>query len=215
MTSPTNNSSSVFHRLLIDENGIDKATGFSQEGQDQRFRVILNRCLRTPITGKKILDYGCNVGGLLDYVWPHGEYPVQLDYTGVDLVPEFLVRLKDKFPTAKTFVGTVSDDDDFAHLKSQGPYDYTIASGAFCYADQKSEHKLMLQRLWELTSDTLVVNFLSSYVSTERRTSKIVHVLYPPYFGIVVAESLSCKFFTLQHDYRENDFTLTLYRKSA
>lgn len=206
------NSSSDFHRQLIDEEGIDRATGFSQEGQDQRFRVILNHCLRTPITWNKVLDYGCNTGGLLDYIWHGRKVPAQLDYTGVDLVTEFLVRLKEKHPKAKTLMGCITDDDVFKHLKEQGPYNYVIASGAFCYADQKLNHLLMLQRLWDLTKDTLAVNFLSDSVSHERRTSKLIHVLYPPQFGIEVANALGCKYFTVHHEYRENDFTLALHR---
>lgn len=194
---------------------MDNATGFSQDGQDQRFRVILNRCLRTPLTGKRILDYGCNVGGLLDYVWPNRVCSPQLDYTGVDLVTQFLVRLKEKHPVAKTLMGCITDDDVFSYLRAQGAYDYVIASGAFCYADQKLSHILMLERLWALTTDTLVVNFLSSNVSHERRTSKLIHVLYPAHFGVEVADALNCKYYSVIHDYRENDFTLTLYRHPA
>lgn len=215
MTSPTNNSSSVFHRNLIDEKGIDHATGFSQEGQDQRFRVILNRCLRTPITGKRVLDYGCNVGGLLDYIWHDGKYPPQLDYTGVDLMPEFLARLREKFPTAELLVGNIVEDDTFDYLSKLKRYDYVIASGAFCYADQWEDHPIMLRRLWELTSDTLVVNFLSSLTEKERKTSKITHCLYPPSFGARLAELLNCKYFRVIADYRDNDFTVALYRTPA
>ena len=215
MTSPTNNSSSVFHRRLIDEQGIDSATGFSERGQWQRFNVIVNRCLRTGIADRKVLDYGCNTGGLLDHVWPHKNYPPHLDYTGVDLVTEFLVRLKEKVPGAKTFMGTITDDKDFQYLKSQGPYDYVIASGTFCYADQVQDHPLMLQRLWDLTSDTLVINFLASFTQTERHTSRITHCLYHPTFGVRLAEQLRCDFFNIFRDYRENDFTVALYRNPA
>lgn len=215
MTSPSNNSSSVFHRQLIDENGIDKATGFSPEGQEQRFRVILQRCFRTPLISKKILDYGCNVGGLLDYVWPSGGHFESLDYTGVDLVTEFLVRLKEKYPRAKTLMGTITDIDDFNYLKEGGPYDYVVASGVFCYADESHRNEAMLQRLWDLTSDTLAVNFLTDPIQTERRTSKVTHCLYHPGYGSQLAQALGCKYYNVFHDYRENDFTVALYRKPA
>jgi hypothetical protein len=212
MTSLTNNSSSDFHRNLIDEKGIDAATGFSPEGQQERFRVILNRCLRESIIGKKVLDYGCNVGGLLDHVCPADLLRDCIDYTGVDLVTEFLVRLKEKHTNAKTLMGCITDDDVFAHLKKEGPYDYVIASGAFCYAEQVDKHPLMLQRLWDLTGDTLVVNFLASFTESERRTSKINHCIYHPTFGIRVAEQIGCRYFTVYHDYRPNDFTAVFYR---
>lgn len=215
MTSPTKISSNDFHRSLIDEKGIDAATGFSQEGQAARFRVILNRALRGSIRGKKVLDYGCNVGGLLDCVWPNGVTSGLIDYTGVDLVTEFLVRLKEKHSGVKTLMGTITDDEDFKYLKIQAPYDYVIASGAFCYQDQWQHHPVMLQRLWDLTGDTMVVNFLGSYTETVRKTSKITHCLYHPEFGVKLAALVGCSYFAVFRDYRENDFTVALYRNPA
>lgn len=207
-------SSDSFHKQLIAEKGIDEATGFSHDGQYSRFEVIVDRCIRRPTTGETLLDYGCNVGDLFGYMWNGGW---KVNYTGVDVMPEFLNRLKERFGDrgVKTVLGSITDDVVFQELQEKGPYDYVIASGAFCYADQIEDHSVMLHRLWSLSRDTLVVNFLSDWVSKERRTSKLIHSLYHPEFGPRLAGILGCKCFALYHDYRENDFTLALYRQFA
>lgn len=211
-------SSSVnFHKQLIEEKGIDDATGFSADGQCRRFRVIFERGITKPIIGGKLLDYGCGVGGLLDHInrFNPGFVDTQhLEYVGVDIEPKFLSRLHEKYPNVKSVLGCISDDSVFERLDEKGPFDYVISSGAFSYADQRSKHLLMLHRLWKLTSSTMLVNFLSK-VSLEHRTPKLVHSLYSPHFGVELAESFNCPYFTIFHEYRENDFTVAFYRQSA
>jgi cyclopropane fatty-acyl-phospholipid synthase-like methyltransferase len=82
--------------------------------------------LRTPAT---LLDAGCGLGDLSAYLKLKGY--TNLDYTGIDIVPEMIAAAQKKYPDRKFSV------QDLATVNQK--YDYIIASGALNIVYQSQE----------------------------------------------------------------------------
>jgi SAM-dependent methyltransferase len=200
------NSVISFHQQLIEENGIDHATGFSPRSQQERFDVFLHRS-RKSLFNQSVLDFGCATGDFHAY---QRNLPYPMRYTGVDINPQFIERARARFPATPFVQGSVTDESVFTRFGQQGMFDYTFSSGAFCYAATQPDHIECLLRLWCLTRGGMVVNFLSTATPKERQ--KPVHAYYSPDFGMKLAKDLGCTKFCIYADYLDNDWTLACYR---
>ena len=76
-----------------------------------------------------VLDVGCGYGGLLSYAKQRG---FELEYTGIDIVPEMIEHGKNLHPDAKFIVG------DFQKVGDVGSFDYIVCNGAMTIKLQAS-----------------------------------------------------------------------------
>ena len=68
-----------------------------------------------------VLDFGCGLAHLRDYLASH---PAPVDYTGADVVPEFVAAAAERHPADEFRLITTVDDLD-------GRWDHVIVSGTF------------------------------------------------------------------------------------
>jgi SAM-dependent methyltransferase len=200
------NSVISFHQQLIEQNGIDRATGFSPRSQQERFDVFLHRC-RKSLFNQSVLDFGCATGDFHAY---QRSLPYPMRYTGVDINPQFIKRARARFTGTSFVQGSITENSVFSGLSQHGKFDYTFASGSLCYTSTAPDHFEYLVRLWCLTRGGMIVNFLSTRTPKERQ--KPLHAYYNPAFGLQVAEDLGCTKFCIYSDYLDNDWTLACYK---
>jgi len=197
--------SEKFYSTLIEKHGIDDATDFSEDGHKIRFDVIYD-LLRPPFD--RLLDYGCNVGDFYDYVVGRGYTG---HYTGVDAHEPFVERLIKKNKVNENVQGLCANILDATLVTNGQWYDYVVACGVMCHADQQFQHAEMLERLWSISGRGLIVNFLSEFSPVKARKSMLCR--YHPSYAIILAERFKCHDFKLIQGYHaKNDFTLALYK---
>lgn len=146
------------YRESYEVNGDSPSSLLTPKGRNElRFRAV------APLIdgpGASILDYGCGLGYLYDYL---SALDPSIKYTGVDILPEFIQACAEKYPTA-TF-SQIS-----AHEDVSGTYDIVFSSGVFNLAthddpkDSKNYAFERLEHLFGLTRKVLVCDFLSTLV---------------------------------------------------
>ncbi len=85
--------------------------------QNARFEVLSKIA---PLDSKKILDAGCGIGDLYKFFLSK---KISVDYTGIDIVPAFIERARERFPEARFILAEMGSATE--------QYDYILASGAF------------------------------------------------------------------------------------
>ena len=96
-----------------------EATQMSSEGQRFRFRKLMEI---GDLRNRRVLDLGCGIGDF---------YPLliekfgQLDYTGIDIVPEMVQHAAQKYPRARFLCRDLFTD------RLDETFDYVLASVVF------------------------------------------------------------------------------------
>lgn len=170
-----------------------------------RFRAVLPFLGRS---GVRILDYGCGLGYLYDFLSKTAEHEVS--YTGVDMLPEFVLACKAKYP-----------DVDFRHggpnETVSGEFDVVFASGVFNLAshttpDESREYCFeRVQYLHSLAREVLVCDFLSEYVDWKQQGAQHFAVSEVVQFCV---ERLGRRF-QLRHDLLPYEMTLVAWKDSS
>ena len=166
-----------------------------------RFRAIKEQVNKN---GLKILDYGCGLGYLYDYL---SESNFPLDYTGIDMIPQFIEVCKIKYPKARFEVIDPT-------RPVGGEYDIVFASGVFNLMSHNSEiisKEYALERieyLFSLTNDILVCDFLSSLVDFKQ--PKAQH--FSPSEILEFCSNKLSRRFHLRHDLLPYEMTLIVWK---
>lgn len=167
--------------------------------QDLRFEALTRRIRED---GFSILDYGCGLAHLRDYL---AQRFARFDYTGVDVVPEFVAACRAKYPGSR-FI-----EAGAAALPSES-FDYVVLSGVFNirYLPDPTRHQEMvfetLAALWRRVRRSLAVNFMTDRV--DFRQEGAYHQDIPALLAFA-RERLSPRF-VLDQAYMPYEYTLTL-----
>jgi ubiquinone/menaquinone biosynthesis C-methylase UbiE len=152
--------------------------------------------------GKTILDVGCGLGDLIDYLdnVTGGDF----NYIGVDIAEKLISSAKETYsrPNVKFYAGDVS-------LDILNPVDISVLSGALSFKTtgiEKYAYETM-KRMFELSKEVACLNFLSKYVDFE--TEKNQH--YSPEIMFSKAKEFS-KRVVIYHDYPLYEFTIQLLK---
>ncbi|MGD0088587.1 MAG: class I SAM-dependent methyltransferase [Planctomycetota bacterium] len=144
------------YRNLLLKHGAGPAVGqWSQAGQIFRFEKLIQI---DNLASKRILDLGCGIGDLYPFLQ---ERFCEIDYSGIDLVPELIACASHKYPRAKFFCRDILQ----AGLDEQ--YDYVLISGMFnnpipnCTAFLKE----MIALAFKHCRKGLAFNFTSTHVN--------------------------------------------------
>ena len=154
--------------------------------------------------GLKILDYGCGLGYLYEYL---SKIDYSVEYTGVDIVPQFIESCKAKYPNVQF---NVIDPN----LSIDGEFNIVFASGVFNLMTHESEvisKDYALERieyLFSLTNNILVCDFLSSLVDFKQ--PKAQHFSPSEIFEFC-SKNLSRRF-QLRHDLLPYEMTLLAWK---
>jgi len=167
-----------------------------EETQRTRFEV-LNKI--ADLRGKRVLDVGCGLGDLYKFFILK---QITVDYTGIDIVPVFIDRARERFPDATFRV------EDISLLDEQ--YDYVLASGALnlTVADSKQYYFSLIKKMFACAKDGLAFNMLNS----------VTHPTDETYTSYNIDEVTAyCKTLTnnvvVVADYLPWDFTVYMYKE--
>jgi len=145
------------YRNLLRKHGSGPEVGqWSAEGQRFRFEKLIQI---GDLKGKRILDLGCGIGDL---------YPLlldrfgEVDYTGVDIVPEIVASAAGKYPDARF------ECRDLLAGDLGETFDYVLISGMFNNArpDCTVFLKQMIVAAFRHCRVGLGFNFISTHVNT-------------------------------------------------
>jgi trans-aconitate methyltransferase len=116
------------------------------QGPDAPDRKHLREIL-TELEPCSLLDVGCGTGIELDGILTEG---LKVEYTGLDLTPEFIHFCREKYPT-ETFM-----QGDVLSLSAERAYD---AVSARAVLEHLEDGERALRRLWEACSKVCVISW--------------------------------------------------------
>lgn len=135
----------------------DKAEGVqnSTEGQKFRFEKLAEI---GDMSGKSVVDVGCGLGHLYQYL--NNKYP-QIDYTGIDIVPDTIRFAKKKYP------GVRFECRDILENPLGEKFDYGILCGVFNNVEAGSDEFLfqMITAVFDVVKIGMGFNFTSTQVN--------------------------------------------------
>lgn len=172
----------------------------STQSQQQRFHELLKVVNIKPFT---ILDYGCGVGNLADYLVAH-DYQFN-HYYGYDVLDPLIEEAK-KIHGIQSSLSFTSSFDEVPQV------DFCIASGVFnakldvSNADWTTYVKETLAKINEKTTGGFAINFLTTYSDAEKMQDYLYYANPLELFDH--AKKNYSKNVALLHDYTLYDFTL-------
>ena len=173
---------------------------------DLRFRAIIPYINKDFVS---ILDYGCGLGYLLEYLIKL-KLNKKCTYTGYDILPNFINKCKTKFK--KSNFELISENDDFNEK-----FDIVFASGVFNIKSHHSEFEskeyafTRIEKLFSITEEVLICDFPSQYVDFKQPDAQ--------HFGVeellsFCTDRLSRRFI-LRHDLLPYEMTIIVFKDSA
>src|ERR1035437_4210533 len=123
--------------LSLYGNDVKSLHWIDDKSQNIRFEIFNKIAdLNNNLSKKSALDVGCGFGDLYKFfISQH----IEVDYTGIDIIPDFISRAKEKFPEAKFRVEDIFSTNE--------KYDYIFASGSlnFTVTDSKNYYFSMIK----------------------------------------------------------------------
>ncbi len=167
--------------------------------QDIRFEALTSN-----IKSGTLLDYGCGFGDLSKFLEKN---KISIDYTGCDVVPEFIETAKNENQGSFFLMDTISD-------KIDNTYDYIICSGVFnfMYSKEIKEHeKVVFERIKTLFNSCdkiLSIDFQSPYVDFIQQDSFHQDICSLTSF---ISKNITRKFL-VDHSYLPYEFCIHIYK---
>jgi SAM-dependent methyltransferase len=170
----------------------------SLEGQMFRFRKLMEI---GDLHGRRVLDLCCAIGDL---------YPLlvkrfgQVDYTGVDLVPEMITHAAKKYPRARFLcrdLSTEAIDETFDYVMISGPFNNAIP-------DAEGYLRELLTLAFKYCTRGLAFNFISSHVNFIDREM----AYHDPAQALDFCIRNLTRKVVLQHHYERVDVAIFAYR---
>jgi trans-aconitate methyltransferase len=154
-----------------------------------------------------VVDFGCGLAHLKEYI--DTNY-TNVEYTGVDIVEDFLQHDRKKYQGSHF----MTPDELFLSEKN---YDYILSSGAFniLYVPDRNEHRKIvfdtLAKLFSRTKKYLSVNFMTDQVDFQQEGAYHQNVMELYEFCSV---NLS-KRIVIDQSYMPFEFTITIWKDAG
>lgn len=169
-----------------------------RKSQRQRFHVLSEI---EDLSGSEIIDVGCGFGDFFRYLSNRFS---NINYTGIDIVKEFVEEGKRRYPETQFLVQDILEPD----FNMEGDFYFLSGTLNVKLEDNLNYTKEMIEKMFRLSRKALGLNFLSKYVDYE--LDKDFH--HSPE-GIFSFGREQTKFVTLRHDYPLWEFTVYLYKE--
>lgn len=162
------------YRELYEQYGVDeRSLGWTKNKQQIRFAQMFDQL---DVKDANILDIGCGFGDLLKYL-RRRDPECSFEYTGIDIVPEFVQIASENNP-GYTFL-----NEDIYEFNPDKKFKYVVECGCFTGLDPKNEDESyrfvesFIKRMLDLCSDdgAVVCHFLSDKVDF-RSSLKDFHI---------------------------------------
>ncbi len=192
-----------YYRPRLDQGSLDheKLGWESREAQFRRFDVLLDTLVSPGIS---ILDVGCGLGNLLDACHMKN---MEVDYTGVDIIPDMILKARQRHPDAQWYCCDIFSENPLCPRT----YDIVYSSGIF-NIDLGNNPEFLLDAIdlfLTLSNQYVCFNLLSD-------RSKDQEEGYFYYNEDMVVRRILNKFplkkhnITIESDYLENDFSVIM-----
>jgi SAM-dependent methyltransferase len=179
----------------------------SPEHATRRHRVMLDVIQPVEGTDVTLLDFGCGLSHLYEYILANRLDHIK--YSGLDVSEQFLARSRAKFPHVTYY------DVDVLEDSSRLPtFDYVVLNGVFTlksslsYEEMLDYFKLVLERVFAIARSAVAFNVMSTIVDWER--DDLFHLPFDTLASFVTA-ALS-RHFVIRHDYRLYEYTTYVYK---
>jgi SAM-dependent methyltransferase len=188
------------YQQRIAEHGPTLASLNSGDAEKQRLRHQVHA---SALRGDRpsILDVGCGLASFYEHL-QHENRPCE--YTGFDIVPEYLESCRARFGECTFELRNIISDG------LESTYDSVVMSQAFNNRYHESDNLEVLKRAINLaylhTRVSVSIDMLSTYAEVKR--SSLYY--YSPEELFAFAKTLSQRV-VLRHDYRSSEFCLQLY----
>lgn len=186
------------------EHGDSPAALMTPKGRNEiRFLSVLPLLTRPKM---RILDYGCGLGYLYDFLAKNGQ---DVEYTGVDITPSFIESCRKAYPD-----GSFELISPEAEL--EGRFDIVFSSGVFNIATHENEELSKayafdrIRHLFDLASEALVCDCMSGYVDFQQEGA--LHFSVSELSDFCVA-NLGRRF-VIRHDLLPYETTVIAYKNS-
>lgn len=154
------------------------------------------------LKGASVLDLGCGFGDYYKYLVDNR---IKVDYTGIDIVPDFIRICKERFPNANFLVMDIQEESpgkDFDYIVCSQVYNNKLN-----YSDNYQVIGDVLSRCYNLFNKGMAMDFVTSYVDYKQD-----HLFYyEPAKVLDLCKKLT-KRVTLRHDYPLFEFMIYLYK---
>ncbi|MDO8510055.1 MAG: class I SAM-dependent methyltransferase [bacterium] len=168
----------------------------SKLNQVKRFEVL---AAVGDLRGKSILDAGCGTGDLYQFL---SDAKVPVNYTGIDIVPDFIRIARERFPNVRFLLKDTFEENS--------GYDYVVASGTMSFKvhDNDRFYFEMIRYLYGLAKTAFAFNMLDRATHVDNET-------FAAYDPRQVADFCGtfCDHVQVVTDYLPDDFTVYLYKK--
>lgn len=152
--------------------------------------------------GKSVLDVGCGFGDIIPYLSRKAK---KFDFTGVDMVPEFIQAAQKKYPKYRFVLR------DYFSQPMKEKFDIIISSGALNsnFQNPYRFRKKAIRTLFNHAREAISFNMAGSH--PQPRNKKASRVYYTDSLTILkYCLSLSPKLI-FRHHYHRKDFTIVLF----
>jgi len=166
----------------------------SAESQCVRFKILCD--IANDIFNSNILDVGCGLGHLVDYLKSNQFSGI---YKGIDIVAQMILNAKKRHPDS---LFECNDIDSIAHNQ----HDYVLASGIFALTDAQ-QTKNLIPALFDCAKKGLAFNCLSSLA--EEKEDGMYYQIPGDIFHFCKQLTPNV---TLRKDYLQHDFTIYMLK---
>jgi SAM-dependent methyltransferase len=195
-----------------------RAHGDSHRGVDwpnaddarTRYRLMLEVVRPSVAAPARLLDLGCGASHLYEYLCETRREDI--DYTGIDVSPEFIQLCRKKFPDRPFFCLDVLDPSTAVPT-----FDYVVMNGVFTEKRSLSFDEMwryvqsMLGRAFQLATTGMAFNLMSKHVDWER--DDLFHVPFDT-LAEFLTRSVS-RHFVIRNDYGLYEYTAYVYHDRA
>jgi SAM-dependent methyltransferase len=192
-------SAAEFYDQRLRELGVvvDSVGWSSRESQYLRFELLRDDI---DLKGKSVLDLGCGLGDLADYL--NAVTEGDFEYVGVDISGQFIKLCREKFKG----INIQFIEGEISNLKVN-QVDFTFASGVFTYETGENEDycRQTIKHIFDMSRIGCSFNFLST--QADHYLEKNHH--YSPMVILETALELTPKI-KLIHGRPKHEFTVIL-----
>jgi len=180
----------------------------NQHDLHKRFQVMTDVILpRGPCS---LLDFGCGVGLLLD--WIYDRDLIYIDYSGCDMSEKFINCCKQKHK---------DDPEEFFQIdvlktpEQLNSYDYIVMNGVFTMKLELSQQEMwdyftrLISVLFNKANKGMAFNLMSKQVDWER--DDLFHVSLDQLASFLTKNL--CRHFVIRNDYGLYEYTVYLYKE--
>ncbi|GAC1412526.1 MAG: class I SAM-dependent methyltransferase [Candidatus Doudnabacteria bacterium] len=167
----------------------------SYESQQGRFEILSKI---GDLNSKKVLDFGSGLGDLYGYLDKHFK---NVDYLGIDILPDFVKAASKKFPKAKFSEKGLTD--------LQESFDYVFASGSLTFQVQggKNFYFKIIEEMYQHAKIGVAFNMLNDNFYD----SDGFYVTYNPLEVLEFCKTFA-KDVKIIFEYLKGDFTIYLFK---